>query len=980
MNSHLSIFTLASLVFLSWTSLGFATDELQTVSSISPEDREFFEKEVRPILVKRCFECHGGSASEGGLSLASRRGWEQGGDSGPTIVPGAPHSSLLIDAINHQSLIMPPKERSEKLPSNEIAVLTKWVERGAPDPRTGEKVIGGMTLEEAKSWWAFQPIPEIPIADLADDVRHIDNLITQKMQQHRLKVSPRADRRTLLRRLSYGITGLPPTLDELNAFSSNQSQDFLTSEIDRLLESPQYGVHWGRHWLDVVRYADTAGENADYPLPHAWRYRNWVMDAIQRDMPYHDFIRMQIAGDLINASGEPDQFSEGIVATGYLAIARRFGHDSDKDMYLTHEDIIDNIGKSFLGLTVSCARCHDHKYDPISAEDYYALFGILESTKFAFPGCEAKGQPRDLVPLLPRSKIDELLKPWQDKAAEIEREKQARNLATESHRSKIKESWGASRVTLAESQVPESSSQSFESKVTVRAGELLALVINPNANHGADSTLVEWSIRETTGEQPRSWSSSELIDSLTLSNPLSLNNTTWSLVELVDNTPQFLSESANEINGRQELKKWSIGDTPSVFVNTSVQSVDVWTTLHARSLFVHPGVKSSIAVIWTSPIDGELFLSGRVADAHPAALDGVSFELLHVAAKDLGTELLALGERNTKLPELGPAPSIPVAYGVVDAQPKNARLHERGDPEKQGAEVARRWLTVFGGNVVQSTSSSGRQELGDWIAQSPLASRVMVNRIWEWHFGRGLVRSPNDFGTRGERPTHPELLDFLAARFIQSGYSLKAMHRLILQTEAYQRMSDTPNSDDVDNHWLSHFNRRRLTAEEIRDSLLMASGNLDLERGASHPFPPETNWGFTQHQPFNAVYDTNKRSAFMMTQRQRRHPYLALFDGADPNASTANRQTTTVPTQALYFINDPFFHAQSKSLAEDLLKKGDDGERIVAAYQRLFQRRPSDSEVDRCRRFLGSYPGPELQKWSALTRVLLASSEFIYVE
>jgi hypothetical protein len=980
MNSQLSVFTLSSLFILSYASLGDASDELQSLDGISSQDREFFEKEVRPILVKRCFECHGGSASEGGLSLASRRGWEQGGVGGPAIIPGAPHSSLLIDAINHQSLIMPPKERSEKLPSNEIAVLTKWVKMGAPDPRTGDQVIGGMTLEEAKSWWAFQPIPDVPMAEIANDVQHIDNLINQKIEQHGLRVASRADRRTLLRRLSYGITGLPPTLDELHVFSNNHSENFLISEIDRLLDSPQYGVHWGRHWLDVVRYADTAGENADYPLPHAWRYRNWVMDAIQRDMPYQDFIRMQIAGDLINASAEPDQFSEGIVATGYLAIARRFGHDSDKDMYLTHEDIIDNIGKSFLGLTVSCARCHDHKYDPISAEDYYALYGILESTKFAFPGCEAKGQPRDLVPMLPRSKIDELLKPWQDKVAEIEREKQSRKQAAESHRAKIKESWEASQVTLFESQVPEGLSQSFEAKVSVRAGELIALVVNPNANHGADSTLVEWSIRETTGEQPRSWSSSELIDSLTISNPVSLNNTTWSLVEVTDNTPAFLNESADEINGRKELKKWSIGDTPSVFANTSVQSVDVWTALPARSLFVHPGVKSSVAVIWTSPMDGELLLSGRVADAHPAALDGVSFELSHIAARELGAELLALGERNTKLPEIGPSPTIPVAYGVVDAQPKNTRLHERGDPEKLGTEVARRWLTIFGGNVVQSTSSSGRQELGDWIARSPIAARVMVNRIWEWHFGTGLVRSANDFGTRGERPTHPELLDFLAARFIQSGYSLKAMHRLILQTEAYQRMSDTPSSSDIDNRWLSHFNRRRLTAEEIRDSLLMASRNLDLERGSSHPFPPETNWGFTQHQPFNAIYDTNKRSAFIMVQRQRRHPYLALFDGADPNASTSNRQTTTVPTQALYFINDPFFHAQSRSIAEELLEKGGFDERVIAAYQRLFQRQPSELEADRCRRFLESYPGPEIQKWSTLTRVLLASSEFIYVE
>ena len=971
---------IALLIAFMWQSFGLASEAPQEPTSISSGEREFFEKEVRPILVKRCFECHGGSAAEGGLSLASRTGWIKGGESGPAIVPGSPNTSLLIDAINHQTLVMPPVERDGKLPNDEIAVLTKWVEMGAPDPRTGDKVIGGMTVEEAKSWWAFQPIPSIPVQDYTKDIQHIDDLLESTIEQHGLKLQSRADRRTLLRRLSYGLTGLPPTLEELNAFSNNSSDDSLIHEIDRLLKSPQYGVHWGRRWLDVVRYADTAGENADHPLPHAWRYRNWVMDAMQRDMPYQDFVRMQIAGDLIKENSAPEEFSEGIVATGYLAIARRFGHDSDKDMYLTHEDIIDNIGKSFLGLTISCARCHDHKYDPISAEDYYALYGILESTKFAFPGCEAKGQPRDLVPMISKSKIDELLKPWQDKVAEIELEKQKRNQAAESHRVKIKESWGSSRVVLSASHIPEGASHSFESKVTVRTGETIVLEVKPNENHGADSTLVEWSIQELSGDKRSSWHSSELIDILTNNNPLNVNGATWSLVELGGNSPSFLYESANEINGRRELKKWSIGDTPSVFVNTSEQTVDVWTPLSARSFFVHPGTKSSVAVIWTSPVDGELLLSGRVADVHPAALDGVSFELSHIASSEMGAELLALGSSTTNLPDAGSPPNIPVAYGVVDAEPKDARVHERGDPEKLGNAVSRRWLTIFGGNTVESQSSSGRRELGNWIAESPIAARVMVNRIWEWHFGTGLVRSSNDFGTRGETPTHPELLDFLAARFIQSGYSIKSMHRLILQTEAYQRMSDVPNSNDTENRWLSHFNRRRLTAEELRDSLLMASGQLDLERGSYHPFPIESTWRFTQHQPFNATYETNKRSAFIMVQRQRRHPYLALFDGADPNASTANRQTTTVPTQALYFINDPFFHAQATSIAEALTKSGQEDERIVAAFEQLFQREPSKLEADRCRRFLENYPGSEIQKWSALARVLLAGSEFMYLD
>jgi hypothetical protein len=717
--------------------------EKPAVNTISAEGRAFFEKEVRPLLVKRCFECHGGSAADGGLSLGSANGWRKGGDSGPALVPGKADESLLIEAINYDSFEMPPAEAGGKLPADEIAILTKWIAMGAPDPRVGDEVLGGMTLEEAKTWWAFQPLQSSPPAEFAADIRYIDELLQLEIERHGLVAAPAADRRTLLRRLTYGLTGLPPSRAEVDAFVADPSPKPFSQEIERLLDSPQYGVQWGRRWLDVVRYADTAGENSDYPLPHAWRYRNWVIDAVQRDMPFDQFVRMQLAGDLLTLDLSPEEHAEGIVATGYLAIARRFGHDSDKDMFLTYEDVIDNLGKSFLGLTISCARCHDHKYDPVSAEDYYALYGIFESTKFSFPGCEAKGRPRDLVPLMA------------------------------------------------------------------------------------------------------------------------------SLVQVGENTK-------------------------------------------------------------------------------PSA-------------------------------EPGPMP-VPVAYAVVDREAKNARLHERGEPDKLGPEVPRRWLSVFGGAQVPDGVGSGRRELGAWISEHPLAARVMVNRIWEWHFGHGLVRSSNDFGTRGEPPTHPELLDFLASRFVQSGYSVKAMHRLILNTAAYQQASATPVAGDPENRWLAYFSRRRLTAEELRDSLLTASGGLDLSPGTSHPFPAESTWRFTQHHPFNAVYETNKRSAFMMVQRQRRHPFLALFDGADPNASTPSRQSTTVPTQALYFINDPFFHAQAAALAAIALETPEEEARLLQIYRRLFQRDPTQTEQDRGQKFLQSYPGDAMKKWSALSRVLLASNEFLYVD
>ena len=304
---------------------------------------------------------------------------------------------------------MPPEDAGPPLSADEVAVLTRWVAGGAFDPRVATASIGGMSEAEARSLWAFAPLAA---TDISGGPERIDALLDARIAEAGLPVSGPADDRVFLRRATYDLTGLPPTADELEAFDADPSSDKTQRLIDRLLASPDYGVRYGRHWLDVVRYADTAGENTDRPLPHAWRYRNWVIDAFNADMPYDEFVRLQLAGDLMR-TGEPrERLNEGIVATGYLAIARRFGHDIQKDRHLTYEDVIDNLGKTFLGLTIGCARCHDHKYDPVSSEDYYALCGILESTRFAFPGCEPQGQPRDLVPLASEEEIAAAREPW----------------------------------------------------------------------------------------------------------------------------------------------------------------------------------------------------------------------------------------------------------------------------------------------------------------------------------------------------------------------------------------------------------------------------------------------------------------------------------------------------------------------------------------------------------------------------------------
>ncbi|MFN5730757.1 MAG: PSD1 and planctomycete cytochrome C domain-containing protein [Planctomyces sp.] len=953
---------------------------------------EFFEQRIRPILVQRCEGCHSRTAGKagGGLLLDHREGWSKGGDSGTAIIPGQPDASLLIQAVRYaeDGPQMPPQSKGGKLPDAEIRLLEEWVRTGAVDPRVPSAQLGGMSPEQARTWWAFQPLP-LPHARLQP--ADLDRALQRLWQQQGLSPAPPADARTLLRRLHYDLTGLAPAMHDVDAFAAEPSAAAWQAQIERLLQSPQYGVHWGRHWLDVVRYADTAGENTDRPLPHAWRYRNWVMQSLNADLPFDQFARLQLAGDLL-PEGPGQSRADGIVATGYLAIARRFGHDIDKDIHLMYEDVIDNLGKNFLGLTLGCARCHDHKYDPITAEDYYALYGVFDSTKFSFPGCEPKGQPKDLVPLADAAVVAQAQQDYQQRLAAFEQRQQQRDagrlavkqLAAASHRILAGAAVGEGQTVTLQTAVPQGQPGGLES-LSLKRGEVLQLAILPNGNYGADTTRVQLEIRRTSGSQPASWSLQDLIDGFAQGGPLrQQRDAAWCFLEVTDG-PQFLTDGKPAVEGRQELSAWARGDNPAVFVNQANQQVDVWTRLPARTVFVHPGPDRPVAIAWVCPEDGLYQVQGLVEDAHPAALDGVSFRFEHFANPEIGPALVALGQAVAVPAEPRPSPPVfPVAYAVFESSGKNARVHVRGDPEQPGAEVPRRWLTTFGcGLLTDAAGGSGRVQLAEAVVRQPLFARVIVNRVWQWHFGRGLVASANDFGSRGAAPLDVQLLDLLAADFVAGGYRLKDLHRLILSTDAWRLSSRTAGAADLrdsENQYQARFSRRRLTAEELRDAVLAASGGLNPDVPEGHPFPPESTWTFSQHAPFNAVYDSPHRSAFLMVQRQRRHPYLALFDGADPNSSTAQRQSTTVPTQALYFLNDAFFHQQGQRIAERAELSGDDGVAVQQLYQVLLQRRPEIDEQALAVEFLAGYPGTVAERRAAWVRVLMSSSEFSFVD
>ena len=760
--------------------------------------REFLQARVKPVLESKCFGCHL-SEPQGGLRMDSLEALLKGGNSGPALVKGDPDASLLVKAVRYQhDLKMPP---TGPLPADEAEDIARWIADGAAWTDDGGEALQPYEIsEEHRQHWAFQPLRQgaVPVPAGADDSADaIDRFLLARLEREGLKASPLAGKRTMIRRLTFDLTGLPPTPQEITDFLADESQTAYADLVERLLRSPHYGERWGRHWLDLVRYADTAGDSGDFPVPEAYKYRNYVIDAFQGDKPYDDFIREQIAGDLLPSDSEPERWNK-IVATGYLAISRRIGVSPHRLRHITLEDTIDNLGKTFLGLSVQCARCHDHKFDPIPTADYYALYGILDSSVFPSPGAEHLPYRSNFV-----------YRVGADKAREV----------------------------LAE----------YEQGIT------------------------SWNDRER--EKFREYQSFQ---------------------NMLITTP-----------GRNRIVVWD-----------ELQELRAERAVFART-----------------------------------------------------------------------EPPLETAYAISEGVGKDSHIHQAGDPRSKGPEVRRGFLQILGGaKLPPSYEGSGRRLLADWIADegNPLTARVMVNRIWHHHFGTGLVNTTSDFGVRGTPPTHPELLDYLARYFIDSGWSVKAMHRLIVHSRAYRQVSsDTRHNFDKDpqNRLVWRFNRRRLDAEQIRDSILAFSGDLDLSKGGRHPFPHRRTYFYRQHEPFAEHFPTNRRSVYIMQGRIQKNPYLDLFDGPDGNLPMSERKATTTTLQALFLMNSEFMHEQAQAMAErwsaELPVRADFLER---ATETIFARPPSPQDAEQAASYFATASGTQEQKRAGYLRAMLASNEFLFVD
>ena len=913
----------------------------------SEGDLEFFEKKIRPVLIRHCYECHSEASVKagklkGGLRVDFRSALLTGGDSGASIVPRKAGGSLLIEALKYESFEMPP---SGKLPDAVIADFEKWINAGAADPRTSDTSTptAGIDIEAGRRHWAYQPLNGPRNAT-------IDSLIEVRLAQAGLKMSERADRTTLARRLYFDILGLPPTVEQIDAFVSDDSPDATEKLVDGLLANLAYGERWGRHWLDVVRYADSVTLRG-LILPEAWRYRDYVINTFNEDRSFADFIVEQIAGDLLPADSREDEI-RNLIATGFLTLGNTNLEDQDKAKLRMDvvDEQLDTIGRAFLAQTIGCARCHDHKFDPIPTRDYYAMAGILRSTK-----------------TLNHSNVSK----WIEMPLPAEPELQAR---LDSHDSEVRE---------------------LEQHINS-----LKVKLNPQAARSSRSaialnTLPGIVVDDTAAEVTGPWQKSTFTKPYVGKGYLHDKGQSKGACRIVFR-PELPEEGIYEVRmaysgaaGRctkLPVLVNSIDAQQTVLVNEQKRpQIDgVWLSLGRFRFDTDNTASVSISNEGTNgivTIDAVQFLLANTPDEKPvAATDGPSKKKLSATEKSqLTDELKTL---TTKLNELRKKrPAEPKFLTIQEeSQTEDSKVHIRGNVHNLGDSVPRGFLQVA------STSStfelpdqqSGRKEFGEWIARAdnPLTPRVIVNRVWHWMIGTGIVRTTDNFGTAGEPPSHPELLDMLAGKFVSQNWSVKQLVREIALSRVYQQSSlsnSLGEEMDPDNRLLWRMNRRRLDAECLLDAMLQISGQLDRTPGGSLIRPGTGN-------DYNYRHESNRRAVYWPVFRNSIPGMLDAFDFANPSFTTGRRDVSSVAPQALFMMNNPFVLKQASAAVDRLLESQmPDDARMNQAFRTILGRSPSADELNAAMSFIQGGNGDARQRWALVVQSLMASVDFRFV-
>ncbi len=894
-----------------------------------------FNRDIAPLLADRCFACHGpdASAREADLRLDTAPGAMAMLESGvQAIVPHDPASSELIARIAHADLDlrMPPAEVGQRLSDEEIELLNRWIAEGA----------------SYRKHWSFEPLQfEIPKLDRGSwPTSEIDRFVLARLEAAGLAPAPEADRRTLVRRAYFSVLGLPPTPDEVKSFLSDTRADAYERLVDQLLDSSHFGERWGRHWLDVARYGDSNGGDENHPYPYAWRYRDYVIRAINDDVPYDRFVAEQLAGDLIDDGDFPERSTEKLIGSGFLAIGMKILAEQDEvkkraDMV---DEQLDTIGKAFLGLTVACARCHDHKFDPISNADYYALAGILHSTE----------------------QHEHALDTPQFRTAKTEYDRKVKEIRKQLHA--VGEQW--------HSTMREAASIVLEAEVFARGN-----VIVDTSNYGEQIGVI--------------------------SDPGKQENFAEYDVEIpLDGS--FLVElryAASESRPGRILVDGEEVDKQAIQHVTGSWTPDSQTWFRECLVQLDAGIR-------TLRIESEPHMSHIDKLRITPVGDADGFRTLYNTEQELFASLSELRQK---------PPQTPKTMAVADGQVRNVRVHRRGSHLDLGEEVPRGMLQTIALHKQPElpADTSGRAQLARWLTDvnegaGALAARVIVNRLWQGHFGRGLIDSPNNMGTMGARPTHPQLLDYLARRLIDEQWSMKRMHRLILLSKTFRMASvhTDPQAQRIDpeNRLLWRRERQRLEAEAIRDALIHVTDRLDTTIGGGNLVVTTSNPSAADLRENQRIYeDSLRRTIYLPVVRTNVYDFLTLFDFPNAATSVGRRAKTTVPTQALLMMNNPVVIKHARQLARRVLGDAnllDDPQRIVRLYELLYARPPLEAEIESALEFLSHYiaideptiadepegsesysaetdssESNERRAWTALCQTLVMSHEFVYV-
>ncbi len=920
--------------------------------AVGTADIAYFEKHVRPLLVQHCYECHSADSDQlkGGLRLDYREGILAGGDSGPAVIPGRVGKSLMIQAIRHSDpeLQMPPRK---KLNSEQIEHLEKWVAMGAPDPRDspeGSTEETQLNLEAAKKFWSFLPLAGKPPPEVTNHdwpYTGIDRFILAAQEQKGLNPVSDADTNTLLRRIYFDLIGLPPTPGQAEAFhraAASDRQKAIADLVDELLSSPDFGVRWGRHWLDIARYSESTGGGRTLLFGEAWRYRDYVVNSFNADKPYDRFIREQISGDLLSGESLEEQ-QEALIATAFLLLGPTNYELQDKtvlEMDIVDEQL-DTMGKAFMGLTIGCARCHDHKFDPISTEDYYGMAGILKGAKVVVHSNVSTWNKRPL-PVSPeaqqrakerKKRIDALQKEIASLRKSTNGKRQTAipvaalsGIVVDDLQARLKGEWTRSTSNpgfISENYIHDGAAGKGEKEVAYK-------VQIP----GDGKFEVRVSYTEGTNRDRRV--------------PVLIRHADGEITKYVDQTkPPPIDGSFISLGTYDFL----VGEWEAVVISNKS------TTAHV--------IADAVQFI----PDG----SDGPAKQSPEAASAPQLQELRSRIKALESELKTLKEK--------PPASPRVIAAEEDKNPGDINIALRGNVHDVGPKTPRGFIKALQSSPTPELPphASGRAELADWIAspENPLTARVFVNRVWHHLFGRGIVSSVDNFGHMGQAPTNLELLDHLALRFMEEGWSIKELIRQVMLSRVYQLSSSTDTAQeklDLENllHWRQ--NRRRLQAEAIRDSILAVSGSLDRSLGGATVKPgTKTEYGYK--------FEGTRRSIYTPVFRNTLPQIMEVFDFADPNLVTGKRTTSSVATQALFLMNNPFVQQQAIAASARLLgdkASTDATKKIDYAYLLALGRNPTVREKQIILDFIKKAEDAETA-WAQVFQSLFSSLDFRYL-